>query len=105
MNGIMERIDKTPIEIVLGVDENGMTTAKKLYAFLELAPQHYARWCKSNVTENEFAEENIDYFPFTINGGMWWTGYNRLQTHSPFCKETFMQGQRRKSRASKKLFF
>ena len=26
----------TPIEIALGIDENGMTTAKRLYEFLEL---------------------------------------------------------------------
>ena len=51
---------QTPIEIALGVDENGMTTAKKLYEFLELNPGNYARWCKSNITENEFAEENVD---------------------------------------------
>lgn len=30
----------TPIEIALGVDGNGMTTAKRLYEFLELNPQH-----------------------------------------------------------------
>ncbi len=53
---------QTPIEIALGVDENGMTTARKLYAFLELDSRNYSRWCKSNITENEFAEENIDYF-------------------------------------------
>lgn len=28
---------RTPIEIALDIDENGMTTARKLYAFLELA--------------------------------------------------------------------
>lgn len=59
---------QTPIEIALGVDENGMTTARKLYEFLELAPQHFARWCKANITENEFAEENIDFVRFTIDG-------------------------------------
>jgi anti-repressor protein len=29
--------------------------------------KNYARWCKSNITENEFAEENQDYFPFVID--------------------------------------
>lgn len=58
---------QTPIEIALGVDENGMTTAKKLYEFLELNPGNYARWCKSNITENEFAEENVDYWAFFID--------------------------------------
>lgn len=51
---------QTPIEIALGVDENGMTTASKLYSFLELNPSNYSKWCKTNITENEFAEENGD---------------------------------------------
>lgn len=59
---------QTPIEIALGVDENGMTTAKKLYAFLELNSAHYARWCRTNIVDNEFATENEDYEPFTLNG-------------------------------------
>ena len=60
--------NQTPIEIALGIDKNGMTTAKKLYEFLELNPAHYARWCRTNITENEFAEENADYWAFTFDG-------------------------------------
>lgn len=59
---------RTPIEIALDIDENGNTTAKKLYSFLELNPAHYSRWCKNNIVENEFAEEDVDYWAFTING-------------------------------------
>lgn len=62
MNEITNVTMQTPIEIALGIDENGMTTARKLYAFLELDSRNYSRWCKSNITENEFAEENVDYF-------------------------------------------
>lgn len=43
---------QTPIEIALGVDENGMTTARKLYAFLELAQGQFSRWAKSNIVDN-----------------------------------------------------
>lgn len=68
MNEIMEATKQTPIEIALGIDEDGMTTARKLYAFLELAPQHFARWCKKNITENDFATENEDYTRLTTNG-------------------------------------
>lgn len=57
----------TPIEIALGIDEDGMTTAKKLYEFLELNPAVYARWFRSNILENEFAEEGTDFFPFNTN--------------------------------------
>ena len=61
--------NRTPIEIALGIDEEGMTTARKLYAFLELDSSNYSRWCKSNITGNEFAEENVDYWAFVINYG------------------------------------
>ena len=57
---------QTPIEIALVVDENGMTTASKLYSFLELNPSNYSKWCKTNITENEFAEENIDFTRFVL---------------------------------------
>lgn len=55
---------QTPIEIALGVDAQGMTTAKKLYEFLDLDPSHYAKWFKKNILENTFAEENADYWVF-----------------------------------------
>ena len=67
MNDIQTATMQTPIEIALGIDENGMTTARKLYAFLELANGQFSRWAKANITENEFAEENVDYWGFDIN--------------------------------------
>lgn len=62
INAMAEPEFQTPIEIALGVDENGMTTAKRLYEFLELNPSNYSKWYKKNITENEFAIENEDYF-------------------------------------------
>lgn len=59
---------QTPIEIALGIDKDGMTTARKLYDFLGLAPQHFARWCKKNISENDFATENEDYLRLTTSG-------------------------------------
>ena len=58
--------DKTPIEIALQIDKDGMTTASKLYTFLELLPSNFARWCKKNIVNNKFATENEDYFPFIM---------------------------------------
>lgn len=58
---------QTPIEIALGVDERGMTTAKKLYEFLELDEKNYSRWCRTNIVDNEFATENEDYEVFVTN--------------------------------------
>lgn len=57
---------QTPIEVALGVDENGMTTARKLYDFLGLSRGQFSRWAKSNITENQFATENEDYWGFDI---------------------------------------
>lgn len=37
---------RTPIEIALDIDSDGMTTARKLYQFLELRKADFARWCK-----------------------------------------------------------
>lgn len=67
MNNLTESPTQTPIEIALGVDENGMTTARKLYEFLELAKGQFSRWAKSNIADNEFAAENEDYWRFDID--------------------------------------
>lgn len=58
----------TPIEIALGIDGEGRTTAKKLYEFLELDSSHYAKWFKRNILENDFAEEKVDYWVFAPQG-------------------------------------
>lgn len=54
----------TPIEIALGIDNEGRTTARKLYDFLELDMSNYAKWFRKNILENSFAEENTDYWVF-----------------------------------------
>lgn len=59
----IETSTQTPIEIALQIEENGMTSLKNLYTFLELEPKNYSRWCKRNILDNPFATENIDYIP------------------------------------------
>lgn len=66
MNELQTSNMRTPIEIALGVDENGMTTARALYEFLELAQGQFARWAKANIEANEFYEENKDWWGFDI---------------------------------------
>lgn len=66
MKALQNVTNQTPIEIALGIDENGMTTARTLYAFLELRADNYSRWCKTNIVENQFAEKNIDYIRFVF---------------------------------------
>ena len=65
MENLVEVVNKTPIEIALGIDEYGFTTARKLYTWLDLNPAHYARWAKENITENPFAEEN-EFSPLMV---------------------------------------
>ena len=60
-NSISDTSSRTPIEIALKIDENGMTLLKNLYSFLELEPKNYSRWCKRNIIDNPFATEGIDY--------------------------------------------
>lgn len=57
----LDTSSQTPIEIALKIDENGMTSLKNLYGFLELEPKNCSRWCKRNIITNPFATENIDY--------------------------------------------
>lgn len=61
-NNLIKTIAKTPIEIALEIDEDGYTTASSIYKWLELAPSNFARWCKTNIVENPFFEEGVDYF-------------------------------------------
>ena len=56
MNNLMkDTAHLTPIEVALGIDEKGMTTAKRLYDYLEMDKSHYSRWVKSNIMQNQFA--------------------------------------------------
>ena len=104
MNELQTSNMKTPIEIALGVDENGMTTAKKLYEFLELDSRNYSRWCKTNIVENEFADENVDYWAFVINeewGGQATTDY-KLTAH--FAKKLSMKGNGERAEQARQYF-
>lgn len=95
---------QTPIEIALGVDNNGMTTAKKLYEFLELEPKNYSRWCKTNIVQNEFAEENVDYWAFVINeewGGQATKDY-KLTAH--FAKKLSVKGNSARAEEAREYF-
>lgn len=96
--------NQTPIEIALGIDEEGMTTARKLYAFLELDSSNYSRWCKSNITGNEFAEENVDYWAFVINdewGGQATKDY-KITAH--FAKKLSVKGNSEKAEEAREYF-
>lgn len=99
--------NQTPIEIALGIDEEGMTTARKLYAFLELAPQNFARWCKRNIVENDFAAENEDYLRLfleeeTPTGGVIQREDYKLS--ASFAKKLSMQSKTAKGEQARQYF-
>lgn len=98
---------QTPIEIALGIDENGMTTARKLYEFLELAQGQFSRWAKANITENEFATENEDWVRFDIDvetptGGIVKRDDYRLTAH--FAKKLSMKGNGERAEQAREYF-
>ena len=66
MNDVIGQSLQTPIEIALGIDENGMTTARALYEFLEMPTSNFSRWAKQNIENNEFYEESLDWMGFVI---------------------------------------
>ncbi|KAK9679535.1 helix-turn-helix protein [Popillia japonica] len=63
---IKDTSNLTPIEIALGIDTDGRTTATKLHEFLQLNPSNYSKWFKKNIMDNEFAEENVDFTRFVL---------------------------------------
>ena len=105
-NAVAKPVSQTPIEIVLGIDENGMTTARKLYEFLELRSGDYSRWLKNNIIENEFAEENIDYWVLRNNaenplGGRPTRDF-KLTAH--FAKKLSMKGTGERAEQAREYF-
>ncbi|PHG57423.1 antA/AntB antirepressor family protein [Bacillus toyonensis] len=68
MSQLMNRTDKTPIEVLLAVDEDGRTYARTVYEFLELNPSHFSRWAKTNIINNLFAMEGEEYLRLAIDG-------------------------------------
>jgi anti-repressor protein len=104
MNDLQTTTTITPIEIALQIDENGMTTAKKLYEFLELNPAVYARWFKNNVLENEFAEEEVDYFPFNTNVECGGQASKDAKLTAPFAKKLSMTQKNHKGEQARNYF-
>ncbi|GKH33507.1 antA/AntB antirepressor family protein [Muricomes sp. OA1] len=104
-NEIMkDKLNRTPIEIALGIDEKGMTTAKKLYEFLELHPASYARWYKSNIADNEFAEENVDFFPFNTNAECGGQASKDAKLTARFAKKLSMTQKNQKGEEARDYF-
>lgn len=95
---------QTPIEIALGIDENGMTTAKRLYEFLELNPGNYARWYKSNITDNEFAEIGVDYYSSSMKSEGKGNFAEDFKLTAHFAKKLSCKGSGEKAELAREYF-
>lgn len=104
MNETMNVTNQTPIEIALGIDENGMTTARKLYEFLELDKKNYSRWYKQSISENGFASENEDYFPFVINEECGGQASKDAKLTADFAKKLSMTAKNEKGEEARSYF-
>lgn len=98
---------RTPIEIALDIDSEGMTTARKLYEFLGLAQGQFSRWAKANIIENEFATENEDYWRLDIDvetptGGIVKRDDYKLTAH--FAKKLSVKGNGEKAEQAREYF-
>lgn len=92
----------TPIEIALGIDGNGMTTARKLYEYLDFAKGQFSRWAKTNILDNTFAEENTDYWGFDIDveGNL----IRDYKLTAAFAKKLSMTAKNEKGEEARKYF-
>lgn len=103
MNEIIETTDKTPIEIALKIDDEGFTTAKKLYEWLELNPSNYANWIKDNIIDNPYADETEFSYLSTKN-----TGRGRptqdYKIHATFAKKLAMSSRSKKGEQARDYF-
>lgn len=104
MNDIISTSNHTPIEIALGIDEEGMTTVKKLFDFLEMSRNNYARWYKTNIIENQFAEQGIDYFPFLTNEECGGQASYDCKITANFAKKLSMQSKTTKGEQARQYF-
>lgn len=98
--------NETPIEIALQIDSDGMTTASKLYTFLELDITHFSRWCRKNIVNNKFATENEDYIILAINGDNIKCGRPKTdyKLTSEFAKKLSMTGNTEKHEQARNYF-
>lgn len=106
VNGLIKTTEQTPIELALGIDEEGYTTSKKLYQFLELDPSHYSRWCNRNIVKNPFAEEGVDYWMASSPPGEL-TGRGNTRDYkisSSFAKELSATANNSKGRLARTYF-
>ncbi|MCG4663514.1 MAG: antA/AntB antirepressor family protein [Clostridium sp.] len=104
MNKLMNTTNQTPIEIALGVDKDGMTTARKLYEFLELNQSNYSKWLKRNITENEFAIKGEDFHSYQITSEGRGNFADDYKLTADFAKKLSMTAKNEKGEEARSYF-
>ncbi len=99
---INNRADQTPIEVMLQVGDDNRVSSKSVYEFLGGLPNHYARWCRGNIEDNQFAEEGVDFTPspLMVNGNL--TIDYRLSV--PFAKKLCMLSKTERGEQARDYF-
>lgn len=67
---------------------------------------HYSRWVKSNITENPFAEENVDYFhsPSMASKQKRGNFAQDFKLTANFAKKLSMQGKTERAEQAREYF-
>ncbi len=96
--------NQTPIEIAIGIDNKGMTTAGKLFDFLGMDRSNFSRWFRTNIIGNDFAEENTDYFLFVMNDEHKGHASQDARITASFAKKLSMQSKTAKGEQARQYF-
>lgn len=103
LNGPMtDTSSLTSIEISLGIDADGMTTARTLHEFLGMDKSNFSRWAKTNIEENEFYDDGKDWWGFVIV-----TNGNECQDYkltTDFAKHLSMSSHSAKGKIAREYF-
>ena len=51
---------------LIEINEGNKVSARELYKFLGLNQSQFSRWAKSNIENNAFAEESVDFQGSTL---------------------------------------
>lgn len=97
--------EKQSIELLLPIkDNNGSkaVNAKDLYLFLGYDKSQWSRWYTTNIVNNDYAEEGVDYqtFDMTSNGNM----TKDFALSMDFAKELSMLARNERGKQARKYF-
>lgn len=104
---IMNITNQTPIEVLLKIDDEGYTTARNLYEFLELNPANYSRWINKNIEDNPYAVSDIDYIKLNSSYKTSLTGrgnYTDYKITSDFAKKLSMTSNSKRGEQARNYF-